>query len=53
MTIYDLIGWIYKGFLVIVVILAMWNFFETKKLVNKVATIIVVVLFLLRIFGIK
>lgn len=53
MTIYDVISWVYIAFLVTVVIFAVWHFFETKKVMNKIGAVLVVVLFLLRIFSIK
>lgn len=53
MTIYNLINWVYVLFLVMVVVFAVWHFFETKKIINKIGAVLVIVLFLLRIFSIK
>lgn len=53
MTIYTVIHYIYILLLIGIVILCARRFLKTKKWIEKITIVLVIILFLLRIFGIK
>lgn len=53
MTIYNIINYVYLLILAVIIVLAGRQFIKSKKWIEKITIVIVVILFMLRLLGIK